>query len=416
MTAFLITLLMVVVSFLLVFILGGMFILGAKIYSWYDDRNVDAKIGGWFAKQDYMFVQLFPPALNERSMAEMENFYINLASIFSSKSKKDIYVEGKWYENFTIEVHSRGGQVNFFMYFNRNYLPLLRSALASHYPGAGIVECPDPLSNWPKDWTGKVGPYTDMFGADLEYAKSDLHPTKSWKLFQMGTNTPTTDPVTTLITGLENIESEDYAILQFVISPRAIDDDKRKKWKSEFEKLRTEFTNNSVVEVTETGQTRTITRQEKTILEAAQDKMVADNYLTKIRVLLLSSKPGPARMLGPIMSYFKQYSFEPQFIKPNGDTKTSAASESAMFGKWEDEWYWKPEQNHRKKRIYKAVLDRSLVKGCDPKLIDVESLAALFHFPVTTLAEQSLLSRMTTNYGDPGSAGALGQAPSNLPM
>ncbi len=400
----------------LVFLLGGVVVIGKLWMEWYDYQYVSAKIGGWFAKQDYIFVQLFPPVANERSMAEMEHFYINISSILSGKSPKDIYNEGKWYESFTFEVHSRGGQIAFYTYLNRNYLPLLRSSLAAHYPGSTVVEASDPLSNFPKEWKGQAGPYTNLFTTDIAIGKSELHPIKSWKAFQKEDNTPITDPITTLLTNLENIEPEDYVVLQFVLQPRDFDVKKKKELQDELAGMKKKFSQNSSVEVGADNSIQVLTKQERAVLDAAEIKLNSVNFLSKIRVGLFSAKPAPQRNLGMIMSYLKQFNTDVQFTKPDADTKTSASAEGRLTGAWLDKVYWNTEQKFRRDMGYKALLNRSLTEGSDPKMLDVESITALFHFPTSILIDQSLASRVTTDYGNINALPSGATPPTNLPM
>jgi hypothetical protein len=404
------------ISFGIVILLGG-FIVVVKLWlEWYDDRYLDGKIGGWFAKQDYLFVQLFPPVVNERSMAEMENFYINISSILSGKSQKDIYRDGKWYENFTFEVHSRGGQVGFYIYLNRNFLPLLRSSLAAHYPGATVVETADPLGNFPKEWKGQAGPYTELFLSDITLGKSELFPLKSWKMFQKDDNTPITDPITTLLSNLENIEPEDYVVLQYVLQPRDYDPEKKKELQEELKKLKSDFQSNGSVEVGADNSIQVLTKQERALLDAAEIKLNSVSFLTKIRVGLFSAKPAPQRNLGMIMSFFKQYNTEVQFTKPDADTKTSASADGRVLGPWQDKVYWAAEQKVRRSMGYNALLGRSLNQGSKPKMLDVETITSLFHFPSSILVDQSLASRVTTDYGNVNALPGGATPPTNLPI
>lgn len=402
-------------NLLLVILLGGIVIASLKGYEWYDDRFLDTKIGGWFETQTYICVQLFPPGENLRSMQEMESFFVNLHSIHSGKSKKDIYREGKWYENFTFEVHSRGGQVSFYVHLNKNHLPLLRSSLASHYPGSTIVEVPDPLSSFPRKWEGQAGPYSHLFTADIGFGASDLFPVKSWKAFQIGSNSPLTDPMTTLISNFENIESEDYIILQFVMQPQVFEDKKKTALQQELKDLKDKYSKNSSVEIGADNTIQVLTKQERAILESCEAKLKLTNFKIKIRTAIFSAKPGPQRNLGMIMSFFKEFQTDSQFTKPDADTKTTASSEDATFGPWQDKQYWKKEQDYRRVKGYDALISRSLAKGSDPKFMDVESLAAMFHFPATEMIDQSLASRVSTDYGN---VNALPSAtpPSNLPI
>lgn len=409
-------LLYAILYFAIIFFCGWVFIVGDELYKMYIDRTLDDKIGGWLMKQDYMFVQLFPPAENDRSMAEMENFFINLAAIFRNISEKDMFLEGKTLETYSFEIHSRGGQVGFYIRLNRNYLPLLRGALSAHYPGAEVIETPDPLSSWPAEWNGQAGPYVKFSGTDITFgAKTDMHPMKSWKLFQREDNTPVSDPVSALITAMENIEPEDYVVLQFIIKPK-IDGAKIKQWKEELKALRKEYKENASVEVDENGGIQVLTKQESAILTAAEYKIAGENFHTKIRGCFFTATGGPNRMLGPVMGYFKQFASELQFMKPDASTKTTASAESRIWGPFVDKHYWAREDQIREKRMYTNMKRRSFSAGSLPKYVNVESLAAMFHFPSTQLIDQSLASRVSTGEGAAGALTGGGSAPRDLPI
>jgi hypothetical protein len=404
----------ILISFGLIFIFGGFWVFGKTLLGWQDERYLDKKIGAWSKKQEKITVQIIPPPVNERSMIEMESFFINLASIFSNKSKKDIYIEGKTHEHYTFEVHSRGGQINLYATFNKNHLPIFRGSLSAHYPTASVIETVDPFETWPKEWTGQVGPYTQMFGSDMVLFFSDLYPVKSWTYFQRDDNTPISDPFSTLLTGLENIGAEDYVVLQFVLRPRS-DQDEVKRWKEELKALRKEFKTNANVDVDEKGGVQLLTKNEQEILHSIETKIAKDTYQFKIRMIGLTATGGPARLIGPIMAYLKQYATQNQFFKPDGDTKTSSSSDSKDWGPFWDKFYWKREQEYRKSLIYESLIKRSLGSGSKPKYIDVESLASLFHFPSTELIDQSLASRVSTESGDTGALPS-GTPPRDLPI
>ncbi|NJK70910.1 MAG: hypothetical protein HC932_01435 [Thermales bacterium] len=73
------------------------------------------------------------------------------------------------------------------------------------------------------------------------------------------------------------------------------------------------------------------------------------------------------------------------------------------------------EQEIRKQLVYKSLLKRSLSSGSEPKYIDVESLASVFHFPSTELIDQSLASRVTSE-NDNTAALPGGTPPRDLPI
>ena len=403
-------------AFLWVFLLGGFYALIAQSWEWINGRILDKTIGGWFVKQKYMMVKIIPPAENLRSMAEMENLFINLSSIFSGKSQKDIYVDGKNHENFTFEVHSKGGEISIYCWLNRNFLSLLRSSILAHYPGTAIIEADDVYASWPKEWTGEgFQNYKHFYATDIIFGnKSDMYPLKSWKYFQMGSLNPTSDPLSTLIAAMEHIEEEDYAIFQLVIRP-FLDGQKKKDWKKELDALKKDLATNSVSEIGDGGTVKLLTEQEKALLNTVNFKISSENFKFKIKVAFFSAKKSPVRMLGPLMSFFKQFSSEPQYLFPSPDTKTNRGDEGAVFGPYADKWYWVKESMFREKKMYLSLIKRSLGRGTAPKFIDVESLTALFHFPMTANFDVGMVNRITSNTSSNESSGTFGQPPSNLP-
>lgn len=406
-----------------VFFLGGFYVVYKNFREFQEDRYLDNKIGSWFGKQNYIFVQLFPPTENMRSLQEMEGFFVNLHSIFSAKSKKDIYLEGKWYDTFTFEIHSRGGQIGFFCRLNENTLPLFRSSLTAHYPGTGIIESPDPIGHWAGEWEGEIGPYKFCYGTDIALGKKDLFPLNSWKEFQRGSDAPTKDPINVLITSMEDVEKGDYIILQYVLTPY-MDGGKVKEWKKDLQALKKEYTTNTAVETTENGQVQVLTKQEKDIIDAVESRIAGDQFKTKIRLLMLSDKPAPQRLLSRIMNFFKEYGNSNQFLKPAKETKSNISDDgSTFFGPFGtafapllDKYYYKQEQKYRTKLAYRAAKRRSGSRGIEPTLMSAEILASLFHFPTTHLdPTNSVVEKTNVDYQGGTSVIQGGTPPANLP-
>ena len=412
----------VLLALLGVFALGGFIVIFKKGMEYYKDRFLDDKIGGWMMKQENVFVQLFPPAENIRSLSEMEGFFLNLHSTLSGKSKKDTYTKGKWYDSFVFEIHSRGGQIGFFCRLNKNHLPLFRSSLVAHYPGTGIIESPDPIGHWPGNWEGKVGPYTYCYGTDIQVVGGEHFPLKSWKAFQRGSDAPTSDPINVLISSMEDVDPGDYIILQYILTPR-MEGDKIKEWKKALKDLKHEFATNAAVETTDAGQVQVLTRSERDIIDSVEAKINASNFQSKIRVLLLSDNPGPQRLLSRVMNFLKEYSTENVFMKPAGDTKTTVEDSGEQFGflgpkigVFLDDFYWKKEQKYRLRNMYKAARNRSGSRGIDKRYISAESLASLLHFPTTFMDNtNSIINKTNIDYAEGNSVIQGGQPPANLP-
>lgn len=405
-----------------VFICGGFIVLINKGMEYYDDRYVDGKIGAWWSKQEFVFVQIFPPTENLRSISEMEGFFMNIHSAFSGKSRKDVYAKGKWYLPFTFEIHSRGGHVGFFCRMPRDQLALFRSSLIAHYPGTGIIETPDPIASWPSEWPGKIGEYTYCYGTDLEFGGKEHFPLKSWRSFQRGTEAPVSDPINVLITSMEDVDPGDYIILQYVLTPHA-DQSKIKAWKEALQALKKEYSTNAQVETSEGGQVQVLTKQERDIIDAVEYKINANNFKAKIRVLLLSNAPAPQRLLSRVMNFFKEFQTENQFIKPAKATKSNIEDDGEQFGLlgptvglWLDKWYWELEQKYRLQNVYKATKSRSGARGIKPTYLSTDTLAGLFHFPTTHMDTTStIVNKTNTDYNGGTNAVQGALPPTNLP-
>lgn len=410
-----------------IFLLGGFLSLGSKIWELADDSYVDNKIGGWLSEQEYVFLRVFPPKENIKSLSEMENFFTNLGAAFSSSKRKDLYLKGKWYQEFVFEFHSMGGQVGIFVRMNRDWVPIFRTALESHYPGASVVEAPDPIANWPDDWP-EVESYGGIFGTEILPIGGDLFPLKSWKEFQKEQSALVlSDPMANLFVGLENVPKGSYVILQFLLrpfEPSKETPNKREAWKSEYQDLRKELTNNSETEIDDDGKTVLLTDSERDLLNNVSKKISIENMKTKIRFAgFAGPNASPGSFFGLAMSYFKQYATPRTALVPNGDVETGIKEEGGKmgyFGPWigilTEKLYYEPEREFREREFYKAVKARSFGRGGDPFYADVESLASLIHFPVTTPDSEHLAARISTGYGDSDAVSTAVLPPANLPM
>ena len=63
---------------LIVFLAGGSLSLSVNVYQWFSDMYEGARTDEWKATTDFRMYKIYPPTENQRSMAEMESFFINL--------------------------------------------------------------------------------------------------------------------------------------------------------------------------------------------------------------------------------------------------------------------------------------------------------------------------------------------------
>lgn len=432
-------------NFTWVFVPLGSIILSGMLYDWYLDRYREIRTGDWKKSMHYIVLQIYPPKENRRSLAEMESLFTNLFSIFEERNPKDTYLIGKWHEGMCFEIHSDGGKVGFYLRVNKWYEGLVRDSFDARYPGTKLVEVPDPMGQWPRDWTGQIKyKYKNFFGSDVNYTAHDAHPVRIWQKFQDGNNPPVNDPIYELISLMENINPDDYAIFKLAFRPF---DDKsmRQEMRDEVKKLRKEFSENASVYLNgnaenqdnkESRKFHLLTDDERETLNQMIIKSGAPHAKTKIRFGYFTNKPKPGAYEGHINGYFQQFTADIQglvcceYTRTNQDAHGGKdmgagynfpvlrnAIVSAYVARVIDLIYWKREREYRKQKIYSAILSNENTQiGEPPDFMEAASLASIFHMP-TTYDENAPFraQHLQTHYGQEDSLVKTAQPPADLP-
>ncbi len=413
-----------------VFFTGGFIAIFGLLYKWVDDQWLDNKIGGWFGKQEYVFYRLFPPTVNEKSMGEMEQIFQRLWSIYQHRDPYEVYTEGKWYEGYSFEFHSKGGYMGIFVRVNKKHATLFKSSIEAHLDDVILVEYPDPLSSWPKDWDRKTGRYIYMYGAEMTImsardtkpkkgTETDIYQLKSWRDFQVENNKPTSDPASGLFGALSSLDPEEYLVIQFCIKPY-FDQEKIAKWKAILQEKRVEFTNNMDTSIDEEGNVTLLTDIEKSILNGMDRKIHSLHYLTKIRFLAFANDHVKQRKaVSLVYSYFVQFDSQLLVMVPEPETVTSTEPKGEKLGLLGpqldlivDKIFYERERYFREKCIYQGLLKRSTDIGSAPYFLVPEELAAMIHFPYIT--KENLKIQNISRHTDPEQLQLL-QKNNNLP-
>lgn len=343
-----------------------------KLAEWTDDRFLDDKIGGWIQSQKFVYLKIIPNK-QKISLADMEKFFHTLHAIGGKRTQKNFRTTGKFYEEVTWEIHSEGGEVNWYVRISKGSLNVFLHAAKISFPQVEIVECSDPFENWPAIWKDLEKEYTDLVGTEFKFPKSDLYAIKSLNEIKEENKDQTLEPVMGLLTTLKGLDSEDYLVLQWVLRPM---EPNPERWNKELKDLKQEFANNSAVTVNKGGQVQVYTEQEKSIINAAESKLASLCYQTKFRLMILGKKSTGRKYLPGIMSYLKQFATPKQSFAPMMRTW----EEDPKSTTW-DEVFWKQENRKRAGQIYYAVRNRSLSRGITPQFWSVKDLASLLILP-----------------------------------
>ncbi len=413
-------------AFGLVLILSGFFFIVELWNGQFTDRYMTQRLLDWFIyRQEAKFYKIILPTENIVSISSMENFFNNVHSIYSLKSNKDIFIKGKWHENVVFEIHSKGGKISFVIKVATWYENLIKSSLQAQFPGARLVEIPDPLTGWPQEWTNKTKPMQDIFSTDIVLKNHESYPIKHYSDFQPDGEETTTDPMKSFINFLEGIDPKDHAIFQLIVRPRETDA-VTDGWQEELDRLRTEYLNNSFVETDETGQIQSLTESEKKALNSITQKMGSTLFMTKIRFSYMTGDgKRPSIVENKLRAFMQQFTTNIQELTFEFEGKTNVDSQGNYLGllgpfiaKFIDEHYWIRERVARKQRQYRGMFRRSGDVGSffNINIFDSASLASLFHFPITHQLDSSLKAKnIASDYGESDYVNA-GTPPSDLPV
>jgi len=414
------------VLFVLGWVIGLVLLPVASFFNtWHVDRMfLKALIEGDYLKDPLITYRLYPPETNEKPMLTMMAFFNSLAANFSGKSVMDVFVEGKWHENISFEIHSNGGSVGFYIVCKEVVKNMLDGLLANHFPGAVLTQVDDPFLTWPDEWTRESSQLAPkLFGVDIVPTQHDINPTAGTRDFQPGQNAPDYDPITQLWSVLEQVDPKSYVAIQMIVrawssrSGGLMDE-----WNEEFKRLRNELTTNTAMSHDEAG---------RRILNAAQQKMNSEIFKIKFRYVYFMGADEPRGFVqAQFNSFLKQFNGPNQSFCQQKETKTSEKEGgdehagrmgdivAARFAERREKIYWAREQYYREKKIYAGMLKRGFDTGSEPWLIDADSLAALFHFPITSSRvgiSESDVARLATDYGQSHHEVHIGNPPANLP-
>lgn len=425
-------------------LLGGFLSFAVLLWRWLDYLYVVKTIGNFLSGVKYVTVRIYPPSVNDTSIAEMEAFLTRLSVVYSPKEPLNYYIDGSWHSAFNFEIHAKDGKIALYCRMNADHLSLFKSSLASSYPQATIEETTDPFINFPKNFDNKEGVlnYKGLVGAELSYKggekllnepdySNDVLPLKSWREFQKNEMMPpVADPINQLFTVLKALKPGVYAVVQYVAVPYGRDDAEAKvkaRWKKSFNLLKAKFAEESSYQMAADSDARTplVTDQEKEILNQISRKISGHIYKLKIRVAIFQDNNSNKGVFSEIMSFFESWATEVVGIAPATRSKTwekEGGTKFGVIGPWYanfvNNFFWKIQGDFQRKMFYQGLITRDMSKISTGRYFSVEALAGLFHFPITdekTPVKNQMAEMLSEGFGDSGNVATGGAIPNNLP-
>lgn len=371
-------------------------------------------IGGWklwisyiqkkFAQSiQYILLAIDVPRENEQGPEAVERLFAHLTGARSSGSRIERYFKGYFQLSFSFELISIEGQIQYLIRTPIQFRDMIEAAVYATYPDAEITEVEDYTLEAPDRFPNEE---YDCWAADLVLYNKDPYPIRTYPSFEHSLSGELKDPLIDLLEIIGKLQKGEQVWLQLIITP--ISDD----WKAASAKLvkklmglkvaitKTKF--DQIIEfpitllrwigdlifsptsltVKPEEKAVTLSPGERRIIEAIQNKASKSGFAVKFRMVYLGKKEvfSKSRGVAGILGAINQFNtLDMNGFKPDDRAKTSKpmiAGEKRLAIK----------QN----RLIYAYKQRLSLVGSRTCILNIEELASLYHFPVSTVKTPSI--------------------------
>jgi hypothetical protein len=179
-------------------------------------------------KQDWKWVLLAVdiPAMFIQSPKAVEQIFTQLSGALVSINVIEKYWYGKKQKNFSFEVISIEGYIQFLIRTEIEFRDLVESAVYAQYPEAEITEVEDYVGVLPRTFPS---PDYDVFGVEFKLAQEDAYPIRTYPSFEHNISKDQifSDPMAGILENFSRIGAGENLWMQIVLQP--IDNDWKEK-------------------------------------------------------------------------------------------------------------------------------------------------------------------------------------------
>lgn len=375
----------------------------------------------WGSKQKHILLAIDIPRNNAQSPRAVENMFIYFAGAHGTLSLIEKWWQGMYQLNFSFEIVSIGGFIQFLIHTPEKFRNLVETAVYSQYPDAEIYEVEDYTTIIPGRYPNDE---FDIWGAEFIQVADSVLPIRTYPEFEykMGeAEVQWKDPLASLMDLMSSLQKGEQLWYQIVVVPIGQEWTKdRDKFVSKIlkEKLPASAANNIVDNIlkwmgelseaiysiwgdieekkkdSDPLKMMNLKPNQKVQIEAADMKVNKLGFDVSIRGLYVSRKEvmNKPKAVNGFVGYIKQFNTQDlNSLKP--DMKVTATSAAYFF----------PKQRiiDKKNKIMQAYKWRSDILGRKPWVMNVEELATLWHFPIDAVVKAPLVQRASARRVEP---------------
>lgn len=376
----------------------------------------------------YALLAIDVPKENEQSPKAVEQVFAHISGIQKRGNLKERYLHGYAQLSISLELVSIEGYVQFLIRTPEKFRDLVEAAFYAQYPNAEITEVEDYSQHFKPQFPNEE---YDLWGAELKLTNKECYPIKTYPLFEHTLSQTFFDPMANILETFSRLGRGEQVWLQMVIEP-APDDEWRETGIRIIKKLVGIKSKSkgggisdllwlplnvahglydsavaSIVAPTgfgESGSTsdnappslmQHLPPNERLVVEQVGMKISKIGYVSKLRLVYIGKHDVFNKdRVSAFMGSLKQYNT----LDLNGfmvDKKTKTAV---------DYFFVQRRNNWRKWRILWGYKYRSMKRGRNHFVLNVEELASLYHFPVTTVVKAPRVQKTESKRGEPPTA------------
>ncbi len=404
------------------FVHGGWIVLLLLILWGAKELWLDSRAGKAAASKEYMLLAIDIPRMTEQTPRAVENIFAHLAGAHSPPANSlEVWVKGHKQGTISCEIISIEGHVQFVVRMERKFRDLVEASIYAQYPDAEITEVEDYTLSIPSRYPDKEW---DVFGTEMIPVKDDVYPIRTYPEFEDKVSGEYKDPISVLLENMSRLGPGEQFWYQLVITPIAQvaftkkSEEFIKKYTGQPIAAKTSMAEKIVTwpfkqlaEVLEVAglysipkastdkdalqkRMTSLTSREKKVIEFVERKAAKIVYECKIRFIYAAKHEVmvKSRIVHPFIGSIKQYNTNDlQSLKPSGKVGMSSALLVRKNAR----------NNGRKTRLLAAYRSRSDWAGHTRFVMNIEELASLWHFPITTQVKAPQLKKTESKRAEP---------------
>lgn len=385
----------------------------------------------FWAKKEWMLMQITVPRVSEQTCKAVENIFSTIAGMHNGPSWTETWVDGFVQTTVSLEIASIDGQVSYYVWCERRFESMIKSAIFAQYPDADIAEVENYAKAVPQQYPDEEW---DVWGTELTPVAPQAYPIKTYQDFTDPVSGELKDPLAGMLENFAHLGPGEQAWYQINIK-MTDQKDFRKEAEKEINKIKgikekepeswigkaflfplqvlNDFLKVAVGgEIFPAGEApkedkkdlfpklAALSPGEKYKLEALERKAGKIGFETKIRFIYVGKKEvfKKPRAVHSFIGAIKQLNdFGMQSLKP--ESKTCGVSSTIL-------WFKDARNSIRKTRLITRYAKRS-GDGISRYFMSTEELATLWHFPILLQVKAPQLRRTEAKKTD---------APSNIPF